>query len=330
MRINGVSGNDVRCGIYDSEGRYWAGTESGICFYDKGRWRRLREAASGYGLLVPSLIFLAIVVAWPLLRAIWLSFHKYYLLHGFDSQVWVGLQNYIDFFKNPRASLYIKNVLILLIGTVVGRLVFSMVLALLMNRDLPLRWLFRGLVILPWVMPSAVTAIMWKWILSAEWGVLNYLLTKIGLLDNYVAFLGDPKYVWPTIIVVGIWQWFAFDYVTILAGLQTIPKELNEAAEIDGANEIQTFWYVTIPMLRPVLSVLILLEVVWTLRDFATVWTLTEGGPGHSTMTLAPLVYITSFKYFKLGLGASIGMIILVISLIFNVIYLRRVRFEIE
>jgi multiple sugar transport system permease protein len=159
---------------------------------------------------------------------------------------------------------------------------------------------------------------------------LNYLLTEIGLIKEYVTFLGDERWVWLSIIVVGTWNWFAFDYVSILAGLQTIPSDLGEAAEIDGANEIQLFRYVTLPLLRPVLAVLVLLEVIWTVRDFATIWTLTEGGPGHFTMTLSPLVYITSFKFFRLGYGASIGMWILLISMVFTIIYLRQVRFEVD
>ena len=297
------------------------------------RWqakRSNREAQIGLMLLIPSMIFLAVVIAWPLLRSILQSFQDLYLLRGFDTYTWVGLENFKTFFRNPRATLYLRNVLILLIGTVSTRLVFSMILALLMNRNMPLQWLFRGLAILPWAMPPAITAIMWKWIFDGEWGILNHILTEIGILDNYVAFLGSSSWVWPSIILVGLWNWYAFDYVTILAGLQTIPKELYEAAEIDGANEIQLFRYVTLPCLRPILSVLILLEVIWTVRDFSTVWTLTGGGPGHSTMGLSQLVYITSFSYLKMGYGSSIGMLILLTSLIFTVIYLRRVRFEID
>ena len=177
-------------------------------------------------------------------------------------------------------------------------------------------------------MPITVTAMVWKWILNGQWGILNYLLVRAGILDEYVSWLSSPTWLWPSIILVNVWAGFPFMFINLLSGVQGIPRELYEAGRIDGAGAGALFWRITLPLLRPVIAALVLLSVIIHLREFATLWVLTSGGPGIRSTTLSPLVYVTSFRYFRLGYGAALGVILMSVSLLFTILYLRRVRFE--
>jgi multiple sugar transport system permease protein len=169
---------------------------------------------------------------------------------------------------------------------------------------------------------------IWRWILDGQWGILNYVLLKLGIIEHAVSWLSSPVWLWPSILAVDAWAGFPFMFVNLLSGLQGIPQELGEAARIDGAGPWTTFWRITLPMLRPIISTLLLLSVIMHLRDFATIWILTSGGPGIRSTTLSPLVYVISFRFFQMGYGASIGIVLMAISLIFTILYLRRLRLD--
>jgi multiple sugar transport system permease protein len=178
------------------------------------------------------------------------------------------------------------------------------------------------------MMPVATSALTWRWIYDREWGLLNYFLDLLGLIQENVGFLTDQAWLWPSIFLVAMWVWFPYNYVALLAALSSIPAELYEAGKVDGTNAWTAFWQITLPSIAPVLSLLVVLGVVWTMNDFTTIFLLTEGGPGIDSTTLAPLVYKTSFRYFDLGKGAATGVTLMLISLIFGVIYVRQSRSE--
>jgi multiple sugar transport system permease protein len=292
--------------------------------------RRRKEVIQGYLYLTPTVIILAAVVGWPLLEALRMSFSNLYLLRGFDVQSFVGLENYIRFLEDPNAPKYLKNTAIFVIGGTASQLTVGLTLALLLNERMVLRGLWRGLAILPWAMPITVTVMIWKWILDGQWGILNYMLVELGITTSYVSWLSSPIWLWPSILMVDAWAGFPFMFVTLLSALQGIPSELYDAARIDGAGRWTCFRRITLPMLRPVIATLLLLSVILHLRDFSTLWILTSGGPGIESTTLSPLVYITTFRYFRMGYGAAIGIILMAMSLIFTILYLRRTRFEID
>jgi len=206
----------------------------------------------------------------------------------------------------------------------------GLLLALIMNRDLRLQWFWRSVVLIPWMMPIATSALSWRWIYDREWGMLNYYVRALGLASANVGFLTDKSWLWPSILLVATWMWFPYNYVAILAALQGIPRELYEAARVDGSNLWTEFWYVTLPGIRPVLNLLLILGIIWSMNDFTTIFLLTEGGPGIDSTTLAPLVYKVSFRYFDLGKGAAIGMVLMGFSLLFAGVYLRLMRAEAE
>ena len=274
------------------------------------------------------MLVLAFVVAWPLVEAIRMSFFDIYLLTGFLKETFIGVQNYARFARDPNAPTYLLNTLIYVVGGTVGQFVVAMSLALLLSGRITFAAFWRGLAIIPWAMPITVTVMVWKWILNGQWGILNYVLVQMGVLDEYVSWLSSPIWLWPSIIVVNVWAGFPFMFINLLSGLQGIPREIYEAGRIDGAGAGALFWRITLPLLRPVIAALVLLSVIVHLREFATLWVLTSGGPGIRSTTLSPLVYVTSFRYFRLGYGAALGVILMSMSLVFTVLYLRRVRFE--
>ena len=286
--------------------------------------------AQGYIYLAPVLIILTLIVGWPLIDAFRMSLFDIYLLRGFGRETFIGIENYLKFFRDPEASEFLANTAIYVIGGTAGQFTIAIVLALLLRERLVLRGFWRGLAIIPWAMPITVTALIWRWILDGQWGILNYALTSLGITESYVSWLASPFWIWPAILMVDAWAGFPFMFVNLLSGLQGIPREVYEASKMDGAGAWITFWRITLPMLRPVITIVLLLSVIFHLREFATIWILTSGGPGIESTTLSPLVYITSFRYFRMGYGASIGIILMMIGLVFTILYLRRIRFEVE
>ena len=289
---------------------------------------RRREAVQGYLCLVPVLLVLGFVVAWPLYEAVRMSLYDIYLLTGFLKETFIGLQNYVRFAQDPNAPTYLLNTLIYVVGGTASQFVVALTLALVLGRRIAFAAFWRGLAIIPWAMPITVTAMVWKWILNGQWGILNYVLVQVGILGEYVSWLSSPVWLWPSILMVNAWAGFPFMFINLLSGVQGIPRELYDAARIDGAGGAALFWRITLPLLRPVIATLLLLSVIIHLREFATLWVLTSGGPGIRSTTLSPLVYVTSFRYFRLGYGAALGVILMSVSLVFTVLYLRRVRFE--
>jgi len=291
-------------------------------------WAERRESLLGYLGLLPVLSVLAFVVAWPLYEAARMSLFEIYLLTGFLKETFVGLQNYVRFTQDPNAPTYLLNTLIYVVGGTAGQFVVALTLALILGRRIAFAAFWRGLAIIPWAMPITVTAMVWKWILNGQWGILNYVLVQVGILDEYVSWLSSPIWLWPSILLVNVWAGFPFMFINLLSGVQGIPRELYEAGRIDGASASALFWRITLPLLRPVIAALVLLSVIIHLREFASIWVLTSGGPGIRSTTLSPLVYVTTFRYFRLGYGAALGMILMSVSLVFTLLYLRRVRFE--
>ncbi len=252
-----------------------------------------REAAAGYLLLSPGLIALAVLIGVPVVQGIALSFTDRYLLEP-KTGAFIGLQNYATFIQSPSFFHYVANTLVWSIGSLAGTLSLGMALALLLNRNLRFRSVYRALALIPWVMPMVAAGLVWRWIFDGAYGILNYSLLQLGIIQQYVTFLADLTFTWPSVLIVSWWKGYPFVYAVLLAGLQGISKELYEAAAIDGATGWKAFLHVTLPQLRPVLFVLVLLESIWTTNDFTSIWVLTQGGPPPDyTMTLTQLVYVS-------------------------------------
>jgi multiple sugar transport system permease protein len=283
------------------------------------------DFALGYLMLLPLVVVLFGLLAYPTISALSITLQDKTI--GLPGR-FIGLQNYYQLlFKDPIFWRVVQNGFIFTIGSVSLKLVLGMTIALVLNRRIVLRGFFRGLILMPWVAPTVVTALAWRWILDLM-GVLNYILTNIGILKLPVPWLAKYGPAMFSLIMVNAWRGFPFFGVTLLAGMQTIPLELYEAAEVDGASAWQRFWHITLPSLRTVLLVVTILSTIWTFNDFSIVWLLTRGGPVNATDVFATYTYKLGFETSRLGYGETVSVILapvlIGIILILSPLMLRR------
>jgi multiple sugar transport system permease protein len=285
-----------------------------------------KSALVGWLLLAPSLVLLGGLVVFPVLYNIWLSlFDK----HAFmPVQAFVGLKHYRYFASDPEfwASFYYGSVYAGV--TMVLQLGVGVPAALLLNEAFRGRNLLRGVVLFPYMIPTIVAVILWKWLLNDSYGLINHLLMSAGLVRTPVAWLG-PDYIMASLIVTSVWQFFPFVVVTYLARLQTIPPELYEAATVDGASAWRRFVHVTLPQTASVLFVIVLLRSIWMFTKFDTVWLLAgDGGVSRYIRTLPVYAYARSFTYLQAGMGAALAVIMFAMLLAATAVYFRLFRSE--
>ena len=283
-----------------------------------------KSALVGWLLLAPSLILLGGLVVFPVLYNVWLSlFDK----HAFmPVQAFVGLRHYRYFASDPEfwtsfyyGSVYAGVTMVLQLGVGVPA-------ALLLNEGFRGRNLLRGVVLFPYMIPTIVAVILWKWLLNDSYGLINHLLVSAGLVRAPVAWLG-PDYIMASLIVTSVWQFFPFVVVTYLARLQTIPPELYEAATVDGASAWRRFVHVTLPQTASVLFVIVLLRSIWMFTKFNTVWLLAgDGGVSRYIRTLPVYAYARSFTYLQAGMGAALAVIMFTMLLAATAVYFRMFR----
>ena len=241
---------------------------------------------------------------------------------------WVGWSNFSSVLHDPETGRAAFNTVFWLTAvTVAIRLVIGMALALLLQSQVLQRWKLRGvartMVLVPWMIPPVVAVASWRWLLDANTGVINQVLVGLGLIDRGVPFLAQTSTVWWSVIAILVWRELPFVVIVLLAGLQSIPEEQYEAAALDSAGRQASFRYVTLPHLRPVVTVVVLMTVIQTFNNFVYVWLATGGGPGTYTQVLATQLYSAAFIGNKLGRGAAIGLLMSLVMAVFALVYLR-------
>lgn len=265
------------------------------------------DFALGWALLVPLIVVLFGLLAYPIVTAIGITLQDKTI--GMPGR-FIGLENYRKLlFEDANFWRVVQNTLIFTISSVALKGIVGMAMAMLLNRRIVFRGFFRGLLLMPWVAPTVVTALSWRWILDLM-GVFNYILTNVGILKLPVPWLAQYWSALFSMVLVNAWRGFPFFGVTLLAGMQTIPVELYEAAEVDGASSWQRFWNITLPSLRTVLLVVVILSTIWTFNDFSVVWLLTRGGPGNATDVFATYTYKLAFETSRLGYGETVSVIL--------------------
>ncbi len=275
---------------------------------------KLGDAWLGYGLLAPTAVLILVLIGYPFVRALWLSFHKKLL--GQPIAPWVGLQNYDTLLHDQRFWLAVKNALVFTGGSVAIKLVIGLTIALILNEALPLRNLWRSIILLPYAMPTLVSVLVWKWMYNDTAGVLNYLLNETNIKEGPMLWLADPGKAMGSVIAVNVWRGFPFFVITLLAGLQAVPQDQYDAAKVDGAGVWARFWYVTVPSLMPTIAVVTLFSTILTFNDFSIIWVLTKGGPGNATDVLATLTYKIAIPGYELGKGVAVSVMMLPILVI--------------
>jgi len=273
-------------------------------------------------LLVPTLVLVFGVLLYPILDTLRLSLTDRVLSQP-GSGAFVGLGNYLRALQDPEFRASLGRTFYFALITVPVETTLGLLIALLLNQRFFGRGFVRGIIILPWALPYIVNGVMWKWILNANYGALNALLSQLGIIGRYHIWLGYPSTAFNFVILANIWKETPVAVILILAALQTIPGELYEAARVDGANAWRQFWAVTFPSLRPVIAVTMVVKTVWALKEFDLIYVMTGGGPANATNVATFQTYLTTFKFLKFGYGASMAFIIVLLSLVIAFFYVR-------
>jgi ABC-type sugar transport system permease subunit len=266
-----------------------------------------RNATLGWALVAPVVLCLLTLVVYPFFFAIWISFTDRMI--GREGQ-FVGLANYAYLANWPSFRATVTNTLVLVGSVQTMKLILGMGIALLLNQQIRARQLWRGLILLPWAMPAFVAYITWKLLYAPQGGAFNYILLQTGLVETHADFLSTRALAMPSVIVATFWRGFPFWVITFLAALQNVPQELYDAAAIDGASAWQRFRHVTLPGIRHVVLVVILLSTIWTTNSFENIWLLTQGGPSDATMTFPVLAYF-GMQNLRIGEAAAVSVSLL-------------------
>lgn len=277
----------------------------------------------GYLLSAPLVIWVVFTLIYPLVQAVNLSFMNVGFVGSEGS--YVGLRNYVGILQSKEFwSSFLKSS-VWAGANVSLQVVFAFVMALILNQDFKGERFIRNWIVLPWVLPTIILAIMWRWILDPSFGILNFTLQRIGLTSSPILFLASKDNAMVTTIFINTWRWFPFFGIVILAALQTVPVQLYEAAEIDGASSLQKLFYITLPVILPVLKVIVLIGFLWAINIFDTIWLLTRGGPSDATTTLPIFVYDKGFQDFRISEASTVAVFMFILLLIFGLVYLRRI-----
>ncbi|TMH99791.1 MAG: sugar ABC transporter permease [Betaproteobacteria bacterium] len=254
--------------------------------------------------LLPAAALLLVFLTYPLGLGTWLGFTNAKIGRAGE---WIGLENFQFLFGDAVARLSLFNTLFYTLVASVFKFVLGLWLALLLNKSLPFKAVLRAVVLLPFIVPTALSALAFWWLYDAQFSVLSWTLAKMGLIDSYINFLGDPWLARLSTIAANIWRGVPFVAITLLAGLQTISPSLYEAAALDGATEWQKFWHVTLPMLTPIIAVVMTFSVLFTFTDFQLIYVLTRGGPLNATHLMATLSFQRAILGGALGEGAALA-----------------------
>ncbi|NBT00953.1 MAG: sugar ABC transporter permease, partial [Betaproteobacteria bacterium] len=284
------------------------------------------EGNLAFLLLLPTMVLLGLFIAYPFIRGL--------LLSVTDTRVgvegpFVGLQNFERLISDPIFHLVVWNTCWYTFVTTIFKLGLGLWLALLLNRSFRFKAFTRAFILLPFIIPTVLSTFAWKWMFDPTFSVLNWILYKLGFISSAVNWLGDPELAMFSIIVVNIWRGVPFFAISLLAGLQTISPDLNEAAAIDGAPPLKRFWYITWPLLLPVTMVVVLFSVIQTFADFQIVYVLTGGGPANATHLFSTYAYQLGVGTGLLSQGAAVSLAmfpILMLIVVGQLLYIRRVE----
>ncbi len=258
-----------------------------------------------------------------MISTMWLAFFKESLLRPNDPAEFIGLDNFRRLVTDGAFWKVVINSVVLTAGAVAGEVIIGMIIALAVNASYRGRGLFRTLNILPWVIPSFVTAFVWVWLLHPQFGPINAFLQLLHIINEPIAWLSEGVTAMISLIAVYVWKGLPWTFLVLLAGLQTIPEDWYEAAKVDGASAWQMFRHITVPALRYVLVIVLVLRTIWTFNSFDMVYLLTGGGPARATLTLPMQVYTAGFREYNVGMSSAIAAVMVVLVVLLSLLMLR-------
>lgn len=283
-----------------------------------------KEHKTPYILILPSVLLLAVLYGYPVLLTIWQSFNKTSLLTA--DMKFVGLMNYKEIFTDPYFYKTLSITAQYTILTVAMKIILGFVFAYLLYRDIFFKKQLRFLMLIPWAIPQVAVSTVWKWILDGNYGYINYYLFKLGITEQSINFLSAPDIAFFFTSFVDTWMGIPLVCLMFLAGLETIPKSLYEAAEMDGATEFRKFKDITLPGIKNVFTTILILVTIWSFNSFNVIYVLTGGGPMRATETLIIKIYQEAFSRFDLSMAAALSVITVAILSVMTLIYLKGLK----
>jgi len=278
-------------------------------------------------ILVPISLF-SLFILYPIFKSLIMSFYDWKII---GSSRFVGLKNYISIFRDPVLNISWRNTIIYSLGTVPGQMIIAMGIALLLNQKIKLRSFFKTLYFLPVVTSWVVISFIFMYLFNSQAGLVNFVLKDIlNIIEEYHSWLGDVRTALIVIILLGIWKGVGWTMVILLAGLQNIPENLYEAAEIDGATTFKQFFSITLPLMRSTLVYVLVMLIIGSFQVFTSVYIMTGGGPMHQTEVVLSWLYTNAFRYLKLGYGSAIATLLMIFVLIISVLQIKLLSKPIE
>ena len=294
--------------------------------------RSIRDGVGFDVLMVgAAIVFLLAFAGTPLLYNILMSFQQVDMFNlGTFVRPLVGLANYASVVAQPEFWTVTRNTMIFVVGSIAGQFVLGFGLALFFQQRFPGAATIRGLFLVSWVMPGLVVGSIWSWILAGDFGVLNFMLKSLGIIDANIFWKSNPAYSLWAAIIANIWLGLAFNMLLLAVGLTSIPHDLYEAARVDGANAWQRFWHITLPMMRSTIGAVLSLGLIGTLQQFDLFPPITEGGPANSSTVAQYWAWQASFKLYDFAKGATISVMMFVLVFIASIVYVRSTRHEVR
>jgi ABC-type sugar transport system permease subunit len=275
-------------------------------------------------LITPSTLVIFGVMFVPIVFALYMSVNGITFKGADTIYTFVGLGNYIDIFtKDPWFVESLVVTISFTLITVAAEMILGVGIALVLNKEFHGRGFVRGLMILPWAMPTVVNGVMWKWILNSDYGALNALLTNIGIIEENINWLGTPAGAFFSVLVANVWKETPYVVLLTIAALSTIPKDLYEAGSIDGAGGWRAFWKITLPLMKPVILILAITKTIWAFQTFDLVAIMTSGGPENATNLLSYYIHRVAFKMTKFGLAGAMSYTLSIVCFVLTFIYIK-------
>ena len=293
----------------------------------KKKKNKIENSRLGYLMTIPATLLILLVDIYPLFNGISLSLQKYNLQHP-DKRRFIGLDNYVDLFQDAEFLGVLGYTFFYTIVTVVTSYLFGLILALIMNRKMPGKGIYRTLALLPWAVAPSVANVCWRLLFNDRVGIINIFLMKIGVIDSPILFLAIGDVARYTVIFTDFWRDFPFMMIVLLASMSSIPRDLYESAYMDGAGFWSSFRYITMPMIKGVSAISTILMFIWVFNRFDNIYLLTGGGPNKATYTLPIMSYYTSFMRGNMGKATAMAVVMLMVMTIVAILYLRVMKSE--
>ncbi len=282
----------------------------------------VKRKAEPYLFLMPTMILLLLMFGYPLINSIFMAFQNYMLTRP-GNIYFNGLDNFRKLFSETDITLIIKNSFIYVVTSVAGQFLLGMTLAMALNKQFPLRGLYQSIVFLPWSFSAFVIGLMHRWSFNGEYGVVNDLLLKLGVIGEKIAWLGTPGFSLAVVIFAMIWMGIPFFAIMILAALQSIPMDVYEASYIDGCGPVRRFTKITFPFIKPTVIITILLRTIWIFNSFDLIVVITNGGPANTSQTLPSYMYTKAFSSYDFGLASALGVLLMAVLVIYVTVFLK-------